>query len=164
MSKQVGDEDEIGAAGHQSGREGVPQDLGCDVRAETGCVGDTNDDVAGATHGQPAAAVIEEQGRVGVGAGPVRPVIQPAAEVCAQSGMDRDLADPGTVAADAKRAPLTGEGQVARIEANGLGNPGAGCCVSLFLVGPGWDGYRGLGGGATLDPGGASFHEIMERR
>ena len=40
--------------------------------------------------------------------------------------MDGDLADPVAVAVDAKPAPLTGDGKVGGIEANGLGDAGTG--------------------------------------
>jgi hypothetical protein len=79
----------------------VPQDLGSGVHIDAGRDGDAGDNVAGATHGQPPAAVIEEQGWVGIGAGPAGAVRKPVVDVSLQVRMNGDVADPVAVALDA---------------------------------------------------------------
>ncbi len=61
VSEELGDDDEVGAAAHEPGREGVAQDVGGDVLVlETGGRCDRGDDVVRALDRQAAAALVEK--------------------------------------------------------------------------------------------------------
>ncbi len=93
VAKQLGDDDEVGAAAHEPGRERVAQNVGRDIVVlEAGGGSDRGDDVVRALDRQPAAALVEKQGR-SVCAGPVGAFVKPAREGGAQLAVDRDLAD-----------------------------------------------------------------------
>jgi hypothetical protein len=65
VAEEFGDDDEVGAAAHERGREGVPQDVDRRVVLEAGGGGDRGDDVVGASDAEALAALVEEQGGVG---------------------------------------------------------------------------------------------------
>src|SRR6266496_3205111 len=88
MAEDLGDGDQVGAATHEDGGAGVPQDVGGGGVVQGGGLGDTGDDGRRATSGEPAAAAVEEQRRAGVGAGPHGRSASPAAEVLAELGVD----------------------------------------------------------------------------
>jgi hypothetical protein len=71
VAEELGDDDEVGAAAHEGGREGMAQDVDGRVVVEAGGRGDRGDDVVGAPDAEALAALVEEQGGTVVGAGPV---------------------------------------------------------------------------------------------
>ena len=59
MAEELGDDDEVGAAAHEGGREGVPQDVDGRVVVEAGGRGDRGDDVVGAPDAETLPALVE---------------------------------------------------------------------------------------------------------
>ena len=78
MAEELGDDDEVGAAPHEGGREGMAQDVHGRVVVEAGGRGDRGDDVVGAPDAEALPALVEEQGGTVVGAGPVGALAEPA--------------------------------------------------------------------------------------
>ncbi len=79
VAEELGDDDEVGPATDQRGRERVPQDVDGRVVVEAGRRGDAGDDGVSAADAEPLAALVEEQGG-SVGSGPVGAFGEPAAE------------------------------------------------------------------------------------
>ena len=80
MAEELGDDDEVGAAAHERGRERVPQGVHSRVVLEAGGCGDAGDDVVRAADAEPLPALVEEQdGSVG-GSGPVGALGEPAVQ------------------------------------------------------------------------------------
>ncbi len=93
MSHELGNEDEVVAGAHERGAEGVAQDVAGEIGAEAGLVGDREQDVVGAAGGEPVAAAVEDEGGVGLRAGPSRTFfVDPQCEFGAELGVDGDLA------------------------------------------------------------------------
>ena len=126
MAEELGDDDEVGAAAHERGREGVPQDVGGRVVVEAGGRGDRGDDVVGAPDAEALAALVEEQGGTVVGAGPVGALAEPAGERGVQLRVDRDLPDAFALAVDPQDAFAGGAGDVVDVEGDDLADPGTG--------------------------------------
>lgn len=55
MAEKIGDDDEVGAAAHEGGGEGVPQDVGGGGLVEAGVAGDAGDDPGGGADGEAFA-------------------------------------------------------------------------------------------------------------
>ncbi len=123
---QLGDGHQVGASADECGDEGVAQGVGRDAFAvEVGIGGDGGDDVAGAAGREPAASLVEEQCRP-VRAGPVASFGQPVGEYGTQRRVEGDLADLFALAEDAKGALAGGDLDVVDVQADGLGDAGAG--------------------------------------
>ena len=80
MAEELGDDDEVGAAAHERGRERVPEDVDGRVVVEAGGRGDAGDDVVGAADAEALAALVEEQGGGVGGSGPVGAFGEPAVQ------------------------------------------------------------------------------------
>jgi hypothetical protein len=61
VAEELGDDDEVGAAAHEGGRKGVPQDVHGRVVVEAGGGGDRGDDVVGAPGAEALAALVKER-------------------------------------------------------------------------------------------------------
>ena len=126
MAEELGDDDEVGAATNERGREGVPQDVHGGVVVEPGGRGDGGDDVVRAADAEALAALVEKQrGRV-CGARPVSALVKPVRERGPQLRVDRDVADALAFAEDPQDALARGARDVLDVEGDDLADPGAG--------------------------------------
>lgn len=100
VAEELGDDDEIGAAAHEGGGEGVPQDMRGGVVVEARVCRDAGDDGVGSSDAEAPAALVEEERRAVVGTGPVGALVEPVGEGGAQMGVDRDLPGPFAFAED----------------------------------------------------------------
>jgi hypothetical protein len=85
VAEELGDDDEVGAAAHEGGREGMPQDVDGRVVVEAGGRGDRGDDVVGAPDAETLPALVEERNRAGLSLAPgqsARSLSQPVSAVC----------------------------------------------------------------------------------
>jgi hypothetical protein len=80
VAEQLGDNDEVGAAAHERGRERVPEDVHGRVVVEARGGGDAGDDVVRAADAEALPALVEEQSGAVVGAGPVGAFGEPAVQ------------------------------------------------------------------------------------
>jgi hypothetical protein len=60
VAEELGDDDEVGAAAHERGRERVPEGVDRRVVVEAGGGGDAGDDVVRAADAEPLSALVEE--------------------------------------------------------------------------------------------------------
>jgi hypothetical protein len=61
VAEELGDDDEVGAAAHEGGRERVPEGVDCRVVLEVGGGGDAGDDVVRAADAETLPALVEER-------------------------------------------------------------------------------------------------------
>ena len=80
MAEELGDDDEVGAAAHERGRERVPEDMDRRFVLEARGRSDAGDDVVRAADAEPLPALVEEQGGAVFGAGPVGALGEPAVQ------------------------------------------------------------------------------------
>jgi hypothetical protein len=100
VAEELGDDDEVGTAAYERRRERVPEGVHGRVVVERGDRGDAGDDVVRAADAEPLAALVEEQRRAVVGAGPVAALGEPARERGMELWVDRDVADAFAFAED----------------------------------------------------------------
>jgi hypothetical protein len=121
VAEELGDEDEVGAAAHEGGRQ---------VCRRTCTVVSSSRPAAAAiavtmSWAPPTlAALVEEQGGTVVGAGPVGALAEPAGERGAQLRVDRDLPDAFALAVDPQNAFAGGASYVVDVEGDDLADSG----------------------------------------
>lgn len=126
MAEELGDDNEIGLAKYQGGREGMPQDVDRRAVVEAGGRADAGDDGLSAADAEPLAALVEEQGGAVGGSRPVGAFGEPAVQRGVQMWVDRDLSDALAFAEDSWDAFAGRRGGVVDVERDDLADPRAG--------------------------------------
>jgi hypothetical protein len=108
VAHELGDQDQVMAGPDQGGAEGVPEDVAGEVLVKVGIARQLGQDIPSTTGGEPAAAVVEEGGRVAVGRWPRLPLSDPDRQALSQLGVDRELAVVVALAGADDQDPLAG--------------------------------------------------------
>lgn len=80
MPEELGDDDEVGPAADERGRERVPKDVGGRVVVEAGGRREAGDHVVGALRAEALPALVEKQRGRDLSGRPAGPLVEPAGE------------------------------------------------------------------------------------